>query len=131
MAVLNRLHRSQPIELHAVADTDLYQRDRQSECLRVMQLCLTRLGVDGVLRQREDEHVAATYLFEDRAPPCLTSGEALVHPHLLVGVLQILGETFDGVRVSAGVANYCDESGSPRLIPGMNYWWPMSCSTSG
>jgi hypothetical protein len=84
---------------------DLHRKDWQPQRLRVLQLGLARLGVDRTLRQREDEHVAATNLFEDRAPPCFAAGETLVHPHLLVSVLQILRETFDRVPVPAGVAD--------------------------
>jgi hypothetical protein len=50
----------------------------QTESLRVVQFGLAGLGFDGVLRQREDEHVAAADLFEDRAPPCVAAGQALV-----------------------------------------------------
>ena len=84
---------------------DLDGQDRQSEILRVAQLCLAGLGLDGVLRQREDEHVASADLFEDGAPPGVAAGEALVQPHLLVGVLQILSQPRDGILVPAGVAD--------------------------
>jgi hypothetical protein len=36
---------------------------------------------------------------------CVPAGEALIQPHLLIGILQILGETFDRVPVPAGVAD--------------------------
>ena len=84
---------------------DLDGQDRQSEILRVVELCLAGLGLDGVLRQREDEHVAFADLFENCAPPCVATGESLVQPHLFVGVLQILTQPGDSVLVSAGVAD--------------------------